>query len=120
MKRLAAILAAFAAVCASAAPPAGEAPFRLPPSARLCRGAGGWQGVGEIQLPPAAAEQRFGSALYSSGWRHVHTIHIAQGESLETWRRGGEELTLMLRKVSPDCTEFSFGVSKAKPEGGVR
>ena len=120
MKCTAAILAVSAAVCAFAAPPVCDAPFRLPPSARLTEGAGGWQGTGEIARPLAAAELAIGAAARAAGWRHVHTIRLSRGSGLETWRRGSEELTLMLRRKSPGSTEFSFGVSKTRRGGDGR
>ena len=121
MKRAAAMFAVFAAVCAFAAPPVCDAPFRLPPSARLSeRNAGGWQGTGEIARPLAAAELAIGAAARAAGWRHVHTIRLSRGSGLETWRRGSEELTLMLRRKSPRSTEFSFGVSKIRKGGDGR
>lgn len=111
--------ALFATVASAAEAP--SRPFLLPPSARAVKSDGGqegWRENGVVALTYVYAESSFRSELSRRGWRFVHATTLNDGmvagtsrQRLLLWRRGGRELTLMLRRVDVGKTAFSWGLS---------
>ena len=98
------------------------APFLLPMQARVAETAAdgkGWAANGEIAVSFEHAQRQFAIKIASAGWHHIHTIDLGRNRVLEAWDRGGDELTLMLWRISPGRSGFSYGVSqKAGGKGG--
>lgn len=89
-------------------------PFQLPVSARVLETAAdgkGWAAGGEIAVSFEQAQRQFAIKIASAGWHHIHTIDLGRDRVLEAWDRGGDELTLMLWRISPGRSGFSYGVS---------
>jgi hypothetical protein len=108
-----AFTAAFAAVSAAAAGRA-AAPFALPTKAKVSETAaegGGWTASGEIGVSLKQAQAQFASKAAAAGWTHLHTIPVGRDRTLEAWTRGGKELTLMLWRIGPGKSGFSYGLS---------
>ena len=100
---------------AEVAPPR---PFNLPVAAKAfehSRDGKGWQEGGVMAVPFVQAEASFKTAMAQSGWRYLHAVALSKGNShtLYTWRRGDNELTLMLRRIDVNKTSFSWGLAKA-------
>lgn len=105
-----------ACLAATAAVPV-ERPFRLPIAARdveHSRDGKGWLESGVMTVPFVQAEGSFKAALAQSGWKYLHAVALGKGNShtLYTWRRSGNELTLMLRRIDVNRTAFSWGLAK--------
>ena len=91
----------------------------LPVSARQLDGGqdgGGWQEQGFLPVTFVHAEGQFKSLMAQRGWRFLHSVPIAPGNTrtLYAWRRGNQEVTLMLWRIDVGKTGFSWGVSSAK------
>lgn len=98
-------------------------PFQLPVSARVLETAAdgkGWAAGGEIAVSFEQAQRQFAIKIASAGWRHIHTIDLGRDRVLEAWDRGGDELTLMLWRISPGRSGFSYGVSNKAGGKGDR
>lgn len=93
--------------------------FTLPPGAKVAAAsdARGWQANGTIALSFAQAKARLGTAISGAGWSHLHTIELSKDRVLEAWSRGGEELTVMIWRLAPGKSGFSYGLSKKATAG---
>ena len=92
-------------------------PFTLPIAARsaeMSKDGKGWLESGVMTVPFVQAEGSFKAAIAQSGWKYLHAVALGKGNThtLYTWRRGGNELTLMLRRVDVNKTSFSWGLAK--------
>lgn len=121
MRVLFIILAALASASAPAAPSAAGVvrPFLLPVAAKsveTSRDGKGWLESGVMAVPFVQAEGSFKAAMAQSGWRYLHAVALgrANAHTLYTWRRGGDELTLMLRRIGVNRTAFSWGLAKTE------
>ena len=99
--------------------PTGNRPFILPIAAKATehsKDGKGWLESGVITVPFVQAEGSFKAAMAQSGWRYRHSVALAKGKvhTLYTWQRGGNELTLMLRRIDVNRTVFSWGLAKTK------
>ena len=108
---------AMCSIAAFAAVPAVSRPFTLPIAAKATnhsKDGKGWAESGIVTVPFVQAEASFKSAMAQSGWRYLHAVALAKGNqhTLYTWRRGGNELTLMLRRIDVNRTAFSWGLAK--------
>lgn len=97
---------------------AASRPFILPVGAKVIdssKDGKGWQERGEFRVTFVNAQQQFTSACSKNGWKFVHVVPLALsvGHSLYTWKRGSQELTLMLWRIDVGRTGFSWGVSKS-------
>lgn len=72
----------------------------------------GWPESGEVALSFVAARKKLAVKLSKRGWRHVHTIELGKDRKLESWDRGGEELTLMTWRIGTGRTGYSLGITK--------
>lgn len=103
------------AAVAAAAFAAVAAPFRLPPGASAEKPVGdakGWHCNGTLGLSFQQAQRRLAAAVAAAGWTHLHTIELGKDRVLEAWSRADEELTVMIWRISPGESAFSYGVSK--------
>ena len=109
------LLAAFCAGARESVPPA---PFTMPVRAKVTETAAdgkGWMASGEIAVSFEQAKAQFGSKIAAAGWTHLHAIALGRNRMLEAWSRGSEELTLMVWRIAPGRSGFSYGLScKAK------
>ncbi|MBQ7190313.1 MAG: hypothetical protein IJR99_12960 [Kiritimatiellae bacterium] len=101
-----------------AMPFASGRPFILPVGAIITDSSEtgkGWKERGVFGVTFVNAQKQFQSACLKNGWQFVHTVPLALsgGHSLYTWRRGSQELTLMLWRIDVGRTGFSWGVSKS-------
>ena len=92
-------------------------PFTLPIAAKAVeqsKDGKGWREGGVMSVPFVQAEASFKSAMVQSGWKYLHAVALSKGNrhTLYTWRRGGNELTLMLRRIDVNKTSFSWGLAK--------
>ena len=116
-------LAALALVLAAPVVAWSEArPFTLPIAARsaeMSKDGKGWLESGVMAVTFVQAEGSFKAALAQSGWKYLHAVALGKGNShtLYTWRRGGDELTLMLRRIDVNRTAFSWGCQRLKKGG---
>ena len=118
LKKRTALVAGILAVAAFAA--TADAPFTLPPSARIAEtrtDGRGWKASGEIALSFQQAQRGLAGKVAAAGWRHLHTIKMGKDRVLEAWSRGEEELTVMVWRLAPGRSGFSYGLSK-KAKGG--
>ena len=114
---LSAILSCFTPVFASGV--AAVRPFILPVAAKAAeqsKDGKGWRENGVMTVPFVQAEASFKSAMAQSGWKYLHAVALSKGNrhTLYTWRRGGNELTLMLRRIDVNKTSFSWGLVKSE------
>ena len=72
----------------------------------------GWPESGEVALSFVAARKKLAVKLVKRGWRHVHTIELGKDRKLESWDRGGEELTLMTWRIGTGRTGYSLGITR--------
>ena len=91
----------------------------LPVSARPQGGGqkgGGWQEQGMLPVTFVHAEGQFKSLMAQRGWRFLHSVPIAPGNTrtVYAWRRGKQEMTLMLWRIDIEKTGYSWGISSAK------
>ena len=119
--------AALLGVALLAAVAAGEEasfrPFQLPPSARVTESscsAGGWLESGVVKLTYVQAEASFMSEMSRRGWKFIHATTLNEGMTAGTsrrrlllWRRGRQELTMMLHRIDVGWTGFAWGMSNA-------
>lgn len=94
-------------------------PFVLPIAAKAVeqsKDGKGWREGGVMFVPFVQAEASFKSAMAQSGWKYLHAVALSKGNrhTLYTWRRGGSELTLMLRRIDVNKTSFSWGLAKTE------
>lgn len=92
-------------------------PFILPIAAKVfeqSKDGKGWLEGGVIKVPFVQAEGSFKAAMAQSGWKYRHAVALGRvsTHSLYTWRRGGHELTLLLRRIDVNRTAFSWGLEK--------
>ena len=91
------------------------APFVLPLAATVSETAAdgkGWQSSGTVALSFVQAQARLTTSIAAAGWSHLHTINLGKDRQLDAWSRGSEELTLMVWRIAPGRSGFSYGVSK--------
>lgn len=91
--------------------------FKLPLAAKVTESSlkgGTWRENGVIKTPYVHAVGQFKSALARDGWNFVREIALQKpaGRSLIVWKRGKTEITLMLWRIKPKETGFSWGVSQ--------
>lgn len=91
--------------------------FRLPLAAKVTESSpkgGTWRENGVIKAPYVHSVGQFKSALARDGWSFVREIALQKpaGRSLIVWKRGKTEITLMLWRIKPRKTGFSWGVSQ--------
>lgn len=108
-------------VLAAGIVPAAE-PFRIPVGAEVTSGAvqaGGWTASGIVHAPYVQARARLISAVCASGWRLSHEIPVgkANGRTLLAFRRGRDELTLMVSRSGVRESAFSYGLSRIGEKG---
>lgn len=113
------LLPAAALPCGALAGQGGVLPH--PVSARPLGGGqkgGGWQEQGSLPVTFVHAEGQFKSMMAQRGWRFLHSVPIAPGNTrtLYAWRRGNQEMTLMLWRIDVGKTGYSWGVSSAKKQ----
>ena len=92
-------------------------PFLLPVAAKAVeesKDGKGWRESGVMTVPFVQAEASFKAAMAQSGWKYRHAVALGKGNThtLYTWNRGGNELTLMLRRININKTSFSWGLAK--------
>lgn len=112
---LRAVISAIMLLAAGAVPATG--PFRIPVGVELTSdgaGAGGWMASGVVHAPYVQARARLVAAVTASGWRLSHEIPIgkANGRTVLAFRRGQNELTLMVSRSGVDKSVFSYGLSR--------
>ena len=91
------------------------APFVLPPAATVFETAAdgkGWQVSGTLSISFVQAQARLVTSIAAAGWSHLHTINLGKDRQLDAWSRGSEELTLMVWRIAPGKSGFSYGVSR--------
>lgn len=91
------------------------APFVLPPAVTVSETAAdgkGWQVSGTLSVSYVQAQARLTTSIAAAGWSHLHTINLSKDRQLDAWSRGSEELTLMVWRIAPGRSGFSYGVSK--------
>ena len=91
------------------------APFVMPPAATVSETAAdgkGWQVSGTLSISFVQAQARLVTSIAAAGWSHLHTINLGKDRQLDAWSRGSEELTLMVWRIAPGRSGFSYGVSK--------
>ena len=78
----------------------------------------GWRESGVMTVPFVQAEASFKAAMAQSGWKYRHAVALGKGNThtLYTWNRGGNELTLMLRRIDVNKTSFSWGLAKTEKQ----
>lgn len=91
--------------------------FKLPLAAKVTESSpkgGTWRENGVIVAPYVHALGQFKSTLARDGWSFVREIALQKpaGRSLIVWKRGKTEITLMLWRIKPKETGFSWGVSQ--------
>lgn len=94
-------------------------PFMLPIVANVIehsKDGKGWRESGVISVTFVQAEASFKAAMAQCGWKYRHAVALGKGNThtLYTWNRGGNELTLMLRRIDVNKTSFSWGLAKTK------
>ena len=110
-------LACLVCLVSTAADVSAVRPFTLPVAAKAVENSKdgkGWLESGVISVPFVQAEGSFKAALAQSGWKYLHSIALSRSNAhtIYTWRRGGQELTLMLRRIEVNRTAFSWGLAK--------
>jgi len=88
-----------------------DATERVPPEQNI-KPSVGWPESGEIPLSFVSARKKLAVKLAKKGWCHVHTINLGKDRKLESWDRGGEELTLMVWRMGTGRTGYSLGITK--------
>lgn len=95
-------------------------PFPLPPRAKITttQPAGkGWRASGVIAVSFQQAQRGLAVKIASAGWQHLHTISLDKDRVLEAWRRGDDELTVMVWRLAPGRSGFSYGLSHQSKGG---
>lgn len=90
--------------------------FKLPLAAKVTESSpkgDTWRENGVVSAPYVHAVGLFRSTLARDGWSFVREIALQKpaGRSLIVWKRGKTEITLMLWRIKPMETGFSWGVS---------
>lgn len=119
----AAIAIALLALTADAAKRAAPAPFALPLRAKVTETSAdgkGWKSTGEIAVSFQQAQAQLTAKLSAAGWAHLHTIPLGNGRTLEAWSKGSEELTLMVWRIAPGRSGFSYGLSSKAGAGAKK
>ncbi len=114
MRSIALLIACMAALAADARERVPPAPFTMPVRAKVTETAAdgkGWKASGEIRVSFEQAKAQFGTKIAAAGWAHLHSISLGRDRMLETWSRGGKELTLMIWRIEPGRSGFSYGLS---------
>ena len=115
------LLASFAmAAAVDARVRAPRAPFTLPVHAQLSTTAPdgrGWKVNGEISVSFEHAQAQLAAKVAAAGWAHIHTISLGRDRVLDAWSRGREELTLMIWRIAPGRSGFSYGLTQKAGEG---
>ena len=118
VRRVALLVGCMAALAVDARESVPPAPFTMPVRAKVTETAAdgkGWMASGEIAVSFEQAKAQFGSKIAAAGWTHLHAIALGRNRMLEAWSRGSEELTLMVWRIAPGRSGFSYGLScKAK------
>ena len=96
-------------------------PFLLPVAAKAVeesKDGKGWRESGVMTVPFVQAEASFKAAMAQSGWKYRHAVALGKvnTHTLYTWYRGGNELTLMLRRIDVNKTSFSWGLAKTEKQ----
>jgi hypothetical protein len=122
--KIASLLGVVLLAAAAAGEEASFRPFQLPPSARVIESdcsAGGWLESGVIRLTYVQAEASFMSEMSRRGWKFVHATTLNEGMTAGTsrrrlllWRRGRQELTMMLHRIDVGKTGFAWGMSNSE------
>ena len=95
--------------------PATAAPFVMPSAATVSETAAdgkGWQVSGTLSISYVQAQARLTTSIAAAGWSHLHTINLGKDRQLDAWSRGSEGLTLLVWRIAPGKSGFSYGVSK--------
>lgn len=90
-------------------------PFTLPPGAKVSAPVQkdkGWQTVGELPVSFQQAQTQLSARIAAANWAHVHTITLGRDRVLDAWRRGKEELTVMVWRVETAKSGFSYGITR--------
>ena len=123
MCTVATLLAAVGIAVGAGTAPAAR-PFVLPPSAVVVIDSAdgrGWAVKGEMKLAFRSAQARLATAIAAAGWAHLHSIELGRDRVLESWSRGGEELTVMTWRISAGRSGFSYGLSaRGRPASAKR
>ena len=91
------------------------APFTLPPGAKVSapvQNGKGWQAVGELPVSFQQAQVQLSARIAAANWAHRHTITLGRDRVLDAWRRGKEELTVMVWRVETAKSGFSYGITR--------
>ena len=99
------------------------APFTMPVNAHVTNASAdgrGWKANGEIGVSFNQAQAQFAVKVAAAGWTHLHTISLGRNRVLEAWSRGGEELTMMIWRIAPGRSGFSYGLSMKAGAGDAR
>lgn len=96
--------------------------FTLPVGAKVLQTSPdgkGWMETGLVDVTFVQAVGRFKSALSRDGWTYQHAVPLAGpvGRTLYSWRRGKQELTVMLWNAGVGRTGFSWGVANETSKG---
>lgn len=105
--------------------PPPKAPFVLPPSAKVVeRGAegNGWLESGVMSVSFVSAEAQMTTALSRSGWSFVHRVPMPErGNGVVcAYKKGSEELMLMLWRVDVGKTGYSWGIAGSGKSKGAK
>ena len=96
-------------------------PFALPVAAKsteTSKDGKGWLESGIMRVSFVQTEASFKAAMAQCGWKYRHAVALGKGNThtLYTWNRGGNELTLMLRRIDVNKTSFSWGLAKTEKQ----
>lgn len=99
----------------------GARPFTLPVAAKTTetsKDGKGWRESGVMRVSFVQTEASFKAAMAQRGWKYRHAVALGKGNThtLYTWNRGGNELTLMLRRIDVNKTSFSWGLAKTEKQ----
>lgn len=95
-------------------------PFNLPVSARSDSStpvAGGWMSSGTMRVSFGLARRQLAVNISSAGWTHRHSIPMGRDRMVESWVRGGDELTLMTWRIAAGKTGYSYGITRHERQG---
>jgi len=117
------IVLSIAVVCGVRAFARAPAPFTLPVRAKIVQAAAdgkGWNANGEVSVSFQQARAQFAAKISAAGWGHLHTITLGKDRTLEAWSRENEELTLMIWRIAPGRSGFSYGLSSKAGAGAKK
>ena len=66
------------------------------------------------------AQAQFAAKVAAAGWAHLHTISLGRDRVLEAWSRGDKELTMMIWRIAPGRSGFSYGLSMKAGAGDIK